>query len=46
MTPFVLARLEEATGGSSVVANLALAEHNASVAAEVAVALTAADLTA
>ena len=41
VTPFVLARLEEATGGTSVVANLALAEHNASVAAEVAVALTA-----
>jgi pseudouridine-5'-phosphate glycosidase len=41
VTPFVLARLEEATGGTSVIANLALAEHNASVAAQVAVALTA-----
>ena len=39
VTPFVLARLEAATGGASVVANLALAEHNAAVAAEVAVAL-------
>ena len=40
VTPFVLARLEEATGGSSVVANLALAEHNATVAGAVAVAIS------
>ena len=39
VTPFLLEPLEAATGGTSVRANLALAEHNASVAAEVAVAL-------
>jgi pseudouridine-5'-phosphate glycosidase len=38
-TPFVLARIAEATGGRTVAANLALAEHNAAVAAEVAVAI-------
>jgi pseudouridine-5'-phosphate glycosidase len=41
VTPFLLEHLEAATGGRSVTANLALAEHNASVAAEVAVALAA-----
>lgn len=41
VTPFLLERLEAATGGRSVAANLALAEHNASVAAQVAVALRA-----
>ena len=40
VTPFVLARIAEATAGASVPANLALAEHNAAVAAEVAVALS------
>jgi pseudouridylate synthase len=39
VTPFVLARIAEATSGQSVPANLALAEHNAAVAAEVAVAV-------
>jgi pseudouridylate synthase len=39
VTPFVLARVAEATSGRSVPANLALAEHNAAVAAEVAVAI-------
>jgi pseudouridine-5'-phosphate glycosidase len=40
VTPFVLGRIAEATAGRSVPANLALAEHNAQVAAEVAVAMT------
>jgi pseudouridine-5'-phosphate glycosidase len=39
VTPFVLGRIAEVTEGRSVPANLALAEHNAEVAAEVAVAL-------
>lgn len=39
VTPFVLARIGEATAGRSVPANLALAENNAAVAAEVALAL-------
>jgi pseudouridylate synthase len=39
VTPFVLARITEQTQGRSVWANVALAEHNAGVAAEVAVAL-------
>jgi pseudouridine-5'-phosphate glycosidase len=39
ITPFVLARIAEATGGRSVPANLALAENNAAVAAAVAVAV-------
>ncbi len=39
ITPFVLGRIGEATGGRSVPANLALAENNARVAAEVAVAV-------
>ena len=43
VTPWVLARIEEQTAGESIPANLALAEHNARVAAEVAVALAAAD---
>jgi len=40
VTPYVLAAIAKATGGSSVRANLALAENNARVAAELAVALT------
>jgi pseudouridine-5'-phosphate glycosidase len=40
VTPFVLARLAEATAGRSVPANLALAENNARVAARIAVAMT------
>jgi len=41
VTPFVLGRIAEATEGRSIPANLALAEHNAVVAAEVAVAVAA-----
>ena len=39
ITPFVLGRIAAATEGRSIPANLALAEHNASVAAQVAVAI-------
>lgn len=39
VTPFVLGRIAEATAGRSVPANLALAENNARVATEIAVAL-------
>jgi pseudouridine-5'-phosphate glycosidase len=39
VTPFVLERVGRETDGGSVPANLALAEHNAAVAAEVASAL-------
>jgi len=41
VTPFVLGRIAEATAGRSVPANLALAEHNAQVAAAIAVAVAA-----
>ena len=41
ITPFVLGRISEATAGRSLPANLALAENNARVAAQVAVALSA-----
>lgn len=40
VTPFVLGRIGEATAGRSVPANLALAENNARVAAEIAVAIS------
>lgn len=39
VTPYVLDRIADATAGRSVPANLALAEHNAAVAAEVAAAI-------
>jgi pseudouridine-5'-phosphate glycosidase len=39
LTPFLLARLAEITGGASIRANRALALHNARIAAELAVAL-------
>jgi len=39
LTPYLLARLAEVTGGASIRANRALALHNAQVAAELAVAL-------
>lgn len=39
VTPFVLERLAAATGGRTIEANLALAEQNASVAAQLAVEL-------
>ena len=40
LTPFLLKRIFELTEGRSLVANIALVEHNAAVAAEVAVALS------
>jgi pseudouridine-5'-phosphate glycosidase len=40
LTPFLLAEVERATGGRSLAANLGLLEANASLAAEIAVALT------
>lgn len=39
LTPFLLAKLAEVTGGDSIKANRALAIHDAAVAAELAVAL-------
>lgn len=39
VTPFVLARIAAVTEGRSIPANLALAENNAAIAAEIAVAL-------
>ena len=42
ITPFVLGRISDATAGRSVPANLSLAENNAGVAAEVAVAVAGA----
>ena len=39
VTPFILGRILEATDGRSIPANLALAENNADVAAQIAVAL-------
>lgn len=39
VTPFVLGRIAEATAGRSIPANLALAENNARIAAEVATAI-------
>jgi len=39
VTPFVLAQIAEITAGRSIPTNLALAENNASVAAQIAVAL-------
>ncbi|HUF84393.1 MAG TPA: pseudouridine-5'-phosphate glycosidase [Acidimicrobiia bacterium] len=41
VTPFVLGRIGEATAGRSVPANLSLAENNARIAAEIAVAIAA-----
>jgi pseudouridine-5'-phosphate glycosidase len=43
VTPYVLTAIAQATGGASVRANLALAENNARVAAELAVALVTGD---
>ena len=39
LTPFLLQRIFELTGGKSLVANIALVENNARVAAQIAVAL-------
>ncbi len=41
LTPYLLARLVELTGGATLTANLALLRNNAAVAAEIAVALVA-----
>ena len=41
LTPFLLQRIFELTGGKSLVANIALVENNARVAAQIAVALAA-----
>ena len=41
LTPFLLKRIFELTGGKSLLANIALVENNARVAAEIAVALAA-----
>jgi pseudouridylate synthase len=43
VTPFVLGRIAAATAGGSIPANLALAERNAAVAGEVAVAVSRLD---
>jgi pseudouridine-5'-phosphate glycosidase len=39
LTPFLLGRIVELTGGRSLSANIALVEHNAAVAARIAIAL-------
>ena len=41
LTPFLLKRIFELTGGKSLASNIALVENNAKVAAEIAVALAA-----
>jgi pseudouridine-5'-phosphate glycosidase len=41
VTPYLLKRIFELTGGRSLVANIALVENNAAVAAQIAVALSA-----
>jgi pseudouridine-5'-phosphate glycosidase len=41
VTPFLLSRVAEVTGGASLSANVALLENNAAVAAQIAVALKA-----
>ena len=43
LTPFLLDRIAEETGGASVEANVALLENNAAVAAQIAVSLKAMD---
>lgn len=43
VTPFLLAAVQEATAGRSLLANLALLEANAALAAEIAVAIGAAE---
>ena len=40
VTPFVLGRIAAATSGGSIPANLALAERNAAVAGQIAVAVS------
>jgi pseudouridine-5'-phosphate glycosidase len=41
VTPFLLDRIKQLTGGASLAANIALVKHNATVGAQVAVALSA-----
>ena len=41
LTPFLLGRIFELTGGASLISNIALVENNARVAAGIAVALSA-----
>lgn len=41
LTPFLLGRIKELTGGSSLKANIALIKHNAAVGAQIAAALAA-----
>jgi pseudouridine-5'-phosphate glycosidase len=41
VTPYLLARINELTGGKSLAANIALIKNNAAVAAEIALALAA-----
>ncbi|QKY71741.1 pseudouridine-5'-phosphate glycosidase [Lentibacillus sp. CBA3610] len=43
VTPFLLAKVEELTGGKSLDANIALVKHNAHVGAEIAVKLAGLD---
>jgi len=45
ITPFLLARVKELTGGASLAANLALLAHNARLAGRIAVALARSDAT-
>jgi pseudouridine-5'-phosphate glycosidase len=40
LTPFLLSRLSELTGGESLIANLALLKNNAGLAARIAHILT------
>jgi pseudouridine-5'-phosphate glycosidase len=44
ITPFLLGRVSEITGGASLAANLALLENNARIAGEIAVSLAKPDL--
>ena len=41
VTPFLLKRVQELTGGKSLVANIALVKNNAAVGAQIAAALAA-----
>ena len=41
LTPFLLRRIKDLTGGASLEANIALIKHNAAVGAQIAAALAA-----
>ena len=41
LTPFLLGRIKDLTGGASLEANIALIKHNAAVGAQIAAALAA-----